>query len=477
MTVVFPGLSKQSWPRDNQADLDAFYGVATPEGTDLVAITIPWKCTDQRARVARKVAASLERVLGAYWDSIGHDQSRIDSEHLNICDGAFNYRKTRGSTTLSNHARGAAIDWAAAYNPLGSEWHPGGGMVPVEFIQAFQAEGWRWGGLYKGRKDPMHFEAIANDQPPVSADSDLPLNIGSVGPKVLQVQAVVGADHDGIYGDATKAAVKTWQSAHGLDADGVVGDFTWAAMTGATKPPSHPLSAGAQIYLKLLTKFRQSSIVGVVPSDGAQFGIATGTAEQWAIFGTAVADAESSFDSRTRNTSDPGGSYGIFQYAHSQVPGGNAYDVDASCSAFVRDCEASAHGGLQAGILGKRFSTIGRHPDRTKAKLGEATKLAASVFVPPVPPPPGPIQPPPRDSLNINKQLEAFVQLASTVLPILSTFVPQLKMLIPILPVLTGLLKMGDDIAQAGNDPDSRCLVHLARRFKRCSFPDRVEAG
>jgi hypothetical protein len=62
-------------------------------------------------------------------------------------------------------------------------------------------------------------------------------------------------------------------------------------------------------------------------------------------------------------------------------------------------------------------------------------------------------------------------------MPILSTFVPYLKALIPILSVLTGLLKMGDDIAQAGNDPDSRCLVHLARRFKRCSFPDRVEAG
>jgi lysozyme family protein len=54
---------------------------------------------------------------------------------------------------------------------------------------------------------------------------------------------------------------------------------------------------------------------------------------------------------------------------------------------------------------------------------------------------------------DVNKQLEAFVQLASTVLPVLSTFVPQLKMLIPILPVLTGLLKMGDQIGQAGNDP------------------------
>ena len=54
---------------------------------------------------------------------------------------------------------------------------------------------------------------------------------------------------------------------------------------------------------------------------------------------------------------------------------------------------------------------------------------------------------------DFNMQLEAFVQLASRVLPILSMFVPQLKVLIPILPVLTGLLKMGDDVAQAGNDP------------------------
>jgi lysozyme family protein len=55
--------------------------------------------------------------------------------------------------------------------------------------------------------------------------------------------------------------------------------------------------------------------------------------------------------------------------------------------------------------------------------------------------------------VDINKQLKAFVQLGSTVLPILSTFVPQLKVLIPILPVLTGLLKIGDDVTQAGNDP------------------------
>ena len=66
---------------------------------------------------------------------------------------------------------------------------------------------------------------------------------------------------------------------------------------------------------------------------------------------------------------------------------------------------------------------------------------------------------------DINKQLEAFVQLASTILPILSNFVPQLKALIPILPVLTGLLKMGDDVAQAGNDP-AKIAAALAAHLK-----------
>ena len=67
---------------------------------------------------------------------------------------------------------------------------------------------------------------------------------------------------------------------------------------------------------------------------------------------------------------------------------------------------------------------------------------------------------------NINKQLEAFVQLASTIVPILSTFVPQLKMLIPILPVLTGLLKMGDDVASSGKMIRPR-LRTLSRRTLR----------
>ena len=48
--------------------------------------------------------------------------------------------------------------------------------------------------------------------------------------RVCAIQKVVGVTADGIYGPATKAAIKTWQAAHNLDADGIVGPKTAAAM-------------------------------------------------------------------------------------------------------------------------------------------------------------------------------------------------------------------------------------------------------
>ena len=134
---------------------------------------------------------------------------------------------------------------------------------------------------------------------------------------------------------------------------------------------------GGEVYQKLLSAYKASGLVGTVPPDGAKFGIKTGSAEEWARFGTAVANAESGFNPKTKNLSDPGGSFGIFQYAHGQVPGGNAYDVNASVAAFVRD-SISSSGGLESGILGRRFSTIGRHPERTIAHLGEGGGVATT---------------------------------------------------------------------------------------------------
>ena len=63
---------------------------------------------------------------------------------------------------------------------------------------------------------------------------------GSRGSVVKQVQRVVGASADGIFGSGTVSAVKRWQRSHGLTADGVVGPRTGSAMgiTGSTRSTS-----------------------------------------------------------------------------------------------------------------------------------------------------------------------------------------------------------------------------------------------
>nr|WP_249817668.1 M15 family metallopeptidase [Bradyrhizobium sp. 147] len=64
----------------------------------------------------------------------------------------------RGSKTKwSNHAYAAAIDLNAEENGLYAK-----GNMPQFVIDAFCRQGAMWGGWYKGRKDPMHFEFVDN---------------------------------------------------------------------------------------------------------------------------------------------------------------------------------------------------------------------------------------------------------------------------------------------------------------------------
>lgn len=67
--------------------------------------------------------------------------------------GGFNYRKIRGSDKLSQHAFGTAIDLNAMTNAMGQK------ATDIPDAAAL-AKKWNldWGGNWKDRPDPMHFE-------------------------------------------------------------------------------------------------------------------------------------------------------------------------------------------------------------------------------------------------------------------------------------------------------------------------------
>lgn len=105
--------------------------------------------------------AGVEQLLGA-WAEV---QQRGLAKYLLTFDGSFTPRMVRGSsTTPSNHSFGTALDINAAWNPIGHAPGSGKGTV-VPLVPIFKAWGFAWGGDYKHRLDPMHFE-MAELRPP-----------------------------------------------------------------------------------------------------------------------------------------------------------------------------------------------------------------------------------------------------------------------------------------------------------------------
>lgn len=68
-------------------------------------------------------------------------------------DGCFNIRKKRGLTSMSLHSWGIAVDINAFENGLNMK-----PKFSPEFVLCFTESGFDWGGHWKGRIDPMHYQ-------------------------------------------------------------------------------------------------------------------------------------------------------------------------------------------------------------------------------------------------------------------------------------------------------------------------------
>jgi hypothetical protein len=103
-------------------------------------------------------------------DAFGGDDQR--SMAANNSSG-FNFRTIAGTTLLSHHARGLAIDLNPVQNPYQrgdlveppaaagyldrADVRPGMIVRPGPVTDAFDAIGWEWGGDWTSRKDYHHF--------------------------------------------------------------------------------------------------------------------------------------------------------------------------------------------------------------------------------------------------------------------------------------------------------------------------------
>jgi hypothetical protein len=98
------------------------------------------------------------------------DQASMSSNNTS----GFNYRYISGTTRLSNHSKGRAIDINPRVNPWvnkrGKIDPPNGSINPLEpgsllpgspthyLVRSFKSRGWVWGGDWKNFKDYQHFE-------------------------------------------------------------------------------------------------------------------------------------------------------------------------------------------------------------------------------------------------------------------------------------------------------------------------------
>ncbi len=170
-----------NWPLDRNAEKIAFYGDpfrAGFERDNIVTITPPWQMrfTDDSGnvspvrgvRVHKKCSVSLQTVFNKLWDHYGRNQHNIEAAGLADFAGSYVKRNVRGSSSaISCHAFGAAIDLNPAQNQMNYDGNRG--AMPDAVVQIFKSEGWFWGGDFKSRKDPMHFQA-AHEGVPVVPD-------------------------------------------------------------------------------------------------------------------------------------------------------------------------------------------------------------------------------------------------------------------------------------------------------------------
>ncbi|ABA04445.1 hypothetical protein Nwi_1183 [Nitrobacter winogradskyi Nb-255] len=152
-----------AWPKDTTAAKNAFYGnfhAARWQQQYLIRITTPFQMYYDKKPIPsllvnRMCAQAMLSCFNDIWNACDHDQKKVDAAGASDFGGCFNIRPIAGSKNWSNHSWACAVDLSPRSNGFNMK-----ATLSRVVIDVFKAHGARWGGDYRGRKDPMHFEFI-----------------------------------------------------------------------------------------------------------------------------------------------------------------------------------------------------------------------------------------------------------------------------------------------------------------------------
>jgi len=152
------------WPKDNTAAKMAFYGDFRKkdwQANNLTRIKPPFVMRYAGKPVAsilvhKKIADAMMAAFKEIAEKCDGDQAKIDKTGASDFGGCFNIRQIAGSNSWSNHSWACAVDLSPATNGFNMK-----STLSNIVVDAFKRQGALWGGDYKGRKDPMHFEFVS----------------------------------------------------------------------------------------------------------------------------------------------------------------------------------------------------------------------------------------------------------------------------------------------------------------------------
>lgn len=160
-----PIVTSSEFPHDDTASMVAFYGDprsnnAAWQAANLMMVVPPWPMSYagtpiKGISIHRKAASALTASLNDIWNHFGHDLDAIRKTGMHAFSGSYNLRAVRGSSRLSTHAFGAAIDMDAEHEAMNTQHIS---RMDSFVVSAFKAHGAYWGGDYNTRQDPMHFQ-------------------------------------------------------------------------------------------------------------------------------------------------------------------------------------------------------------------------------------------------------------------------------------------------------------------------------